>query len=362
MDRFADCHIHIRGGNFETIERMLDDVASMGVTDACLLALPFRSVSENLSALYWKLKYKKMKLRAFGGLHQTDRYAAVPYDQQVEKLLELGFDGIKLMDMNPLLRRINGRGVDHCAYDKMFDLLEERETPVLMHANDPKEYWVSPANLTGKGEYTLPEYESYETIYQETLEMLRKHPRLNIVLAHFFFLAHDPEKAEWFLDSFPNVKLDLTPGTEMYHQFAEKIDVWHDFFCKYRNRILFGTDTNTYKDFNKEINQLVYTTLIHDHSEFTMPCYGGYQIRGLGLEEEVVKRICYGNYVDFVGEEPRNADMDRFRQAAEAILIDMKKVPQDPYYERAGEIFPYLRKDPKQEISIRFFEGALARL
>ena len=59
MKRFADCHIHICGGNFETIEGMLDDVASMGVTDACLLALPFRSVSENLSTLFWKLKYKK---------------------------------------------------------------------------------------------------------------------------------------------------------------------------------------------------------------------------------------------------------------------------------------------------------------
>lgn len=362
MNRFADCHIHIRGGDFETIERMLDDVASVGVTDACLLALPFRSVSENLSALYWKLKYKKMNLRAFGGLHQTDRYAAVPYEQQVEKMLELGFDGIKLMDMNPLLRRINGRGVDHCAYDKMFSLLEERGTPVLMHANDPMEYWVSPENLTGKGEYTQPEYESYETIYQETLEMLRKHPKLNIVLAHFFFLAHDPEKAAWFLDTFPNVKLDLTPGTEMYHQFAERIGVWHDFFGTYRDRILFGTDTNTYKDFNKEINRLVYTTLTHDQSEFTMPCYGGYTIRGLGLDEDVVERICYQNFADFVGEVPQKTDADSFHRAAEYILKDMKAEPQDPWYDAAGKIFPYLQKDPKQEIAITFFEGALERL
>lgn len=360
MKRFADCHIHIQVKPFEIVSAMLNDVASMGITDACLLALPFRSVAQNLAVLYQKMTYKKIKLRAFGGLHSTDRYASVPYEKQAGRMLDMGFDGIKLMDMNPLVRRFNGRGVNHSAYDKMFAMLEERGTPMLMHANDPHEYWVSPDNHTGKGEYTLPEYETYETIHRETLEMLRKFPKLNITLAHFFFLGHDLEKAAWFLDSFPNVKLDLTPGTEMYHQFAQRIEDWHDFFGKYRDRILFGTDSSTAKDFNKGINRLVYTTLAHDHSEFTMPCYGGYQIRGLGLEEAVLDRICYENFIDFVGEEIAPVDEEAFYAAVEYILGEMRTHPQDPVYDAISEIFPYLRKDPKQEIALTCFESILA--
>ena len=81
MKGFADCHIHIRGGNFEVIEKMLDDVASKGVTDAGLMALPYRGASENLCALYWKANYDKMKISAFGGMHSTEQFALVPYEK-----------------------------------------------------------------------------------------------------------------------------------------------------------------------------------------------------------------------------------------------------------------------------------------
>ena len=365
MRAVADCHIHIRGGRFQEIEKMLDEVASMGVTEASLLALPFRSVSENLSALYWKMNYKKIRLRAFGGLHQTDRFAYVPYEEQVMKLLELGCDGIKLMDMCPELRKLNGKGVNHPSYDKMFSLLENKGVPVLMHVNDPREFWEIPdsANcedeIIKKGGYIGLGFSAFEDIYSETLQMLDKHPKLKVILAHFFFLADDIGKAAYVLDTYPNVRFDLTPGWEMFIHFSKNIEEWRKFFIKYSNRILFGTDTNTYKAFNKEINQLVYTAITHDETEFHMPCYGNHVIKGLYLPDDVVDRICYTNFIEFVGSEIKPVDVEGFYDSAEYILAEMRKNPKDVYYEAGCDIFADLKKDPEQKTAILFLEQVM---
>lgn len=82
MKKFADSHIHYRFMEFDKIENMLDLMSSIGVTDACLLSLPYRGVAENLCGLYWKMKYKKMTMRTFGGPHITDRYCQLPYEVQ----------------------------------------------------------------------------------------------------------------------------------------------------------------------------------------------------------------------------------------------------------------------------------------
>lgn len=366
MKGFADCHIHIRNGRFEEIKRMLDDVADMGITDAALQALPFRSVSENLSALYWKHNYKRINLSAFGGLHLTDIYTDVPFEVQAERMLELGCDGIKLIDMHPELRYVNKRGTNDPAYDKMFDMLEERGVPVLIHSNGPKECWETPVDEPRNGLSVYRGvalglgYESYEQIYKESLEMLDKHPKLKIVFAHFFFLSSNMAEAERVMETYPNVMFDLTPGTDMYFHFMKDVDGWHDFFVKYSDRILFGTDVNTYKDFNKEVIELVRTFLVHDKTEFIMPCYGNWPISGLGLDEKTVENICYNNYMKLIGNHVKPVDMDGVYKAAEHILADMKKHPTCKYYDWGATVIPELAADPTQQIAITFFERLLA--
>ena len=364
MKGFADGHIHIRGGKFEEIEKMLDELAEIGVTEVSLLALPFRSVSENLSALYWKMKYQKMKVRAFGGLHQTDRYSDVPYEQQVKQLLALGCDGIKLMDQCPDIRKYLRKGINDPVYDPMLTMLEELGTPVVLHANDPYEKWedpktAAPEEARFKGLYLQEGFLTYEEIYKETREMLDKHPKLNIVLAHFFFHAGNLEGAVEIMETYPNVRFDLTPGSRMFLLFSERIEEWREFFVKYSDRILFGTDTNTFKDFNKEIHELVYLFLTHDHTKFEMPCYGNFMIRGLGLDADIVEKICYHNYHEFVGNEVKPVDLEGFYESAAYILEDMRTNTEDKYYEEAAKEFNDLSKDPKQETAIRFFERVL---
>ncbi len=103
--------------------------------------------------------------------------------------------------------------------------------------------------------------------------MLDKHPRLNATLAHFFFLSEYRDRVEEILEKYPNVKFDLTPGWEMYIAFSKDTEGWHDFFEKYSERILFGTDSGNHKDNNAELNRLVYSAITRDSSEFPMPLF-----------------------------------------------------------------------------------------
>ena len=155
--------------------------------------------------------------------------------------------------------------------------------------------------------------------------MLDKHPRLNVTLAHFFFLSEYRERATEILEKYPNVKFDLTPGWEMYIAFSKDTEGWHDFFEKYSERILFGTDSGNHKDVNAELNRLVYSAITHDSSEFPMPAFPDKVIRGLYLSERAVENICYNNYIRYMGGEmPVPVDMEGLRAVAEKMLSDMK--------------------------------------
>ena len=332
---------------------MLDDIAAVGVTDACLLPLPYRGAAENLAALYWKMTYSRIKLRAFGGLHLTDRYAAVAPEKQAEALLELGCDGFKIMDA-PSSRRFMGHGFDDPRYEKLFALLEERGVPVNIHVADPEEFW------NAGGIYADPSYVSKQKLYDETFTVLDRHPGLKVTFAHFFFLSNQPKEAVRVMETYPNVRFDLTPGVEMYRNFDSRIDFWHDFFTRYSHRILFGTDANTYKTTNQELELLVYRKLTESHDLFTQRCYGkDFTVRGLALPDEVVNRICYQNMIDWVGETPKAVNVPMFQSCCRRVIHDIETQPEDPYYIAGQAWIEHLKEDPHQQIAVDFCKKAL---
>lgn len=234
----------------------------------------------------------------------------------------------------------------------MYSFLEEKGTPVNMHVNDPRTFWEN-----GNYDSFVP---SYDEIYTEAIEMLDKFPKLNIVFPHFF-LSDNPKEAERIMDTYQNVRFDLTLGVEMYRNFSKDIEYRRRFFTKYRKRILFGTDSNSIKKCNKELNELVLKFLTYSHDEFIQSnIYGrDFHLRGLALDEDVVEDICYNNYINFVGDvKPVNREM--FYECCERVLNDIKNNPCDEYYIAGGEVIAELKADPKQKISTDFLERVLS--
>ncbi len=356
LKHFADSHIHFRDYGEGKIEKMLDNFLPLGLTHVSLYSLPYRSVAEDIVALYTKTTYKKLSVRAFGGLHYCDRYADIPFERQVEGLLKLGCDGIKIM-CSPDLRRFVGFGLDDTRYNKMFSMLNELKTPVNIHLADPRSFW-DDGQVYGDGSFL-----TYEQHYTEIFKVLDKYPNLKITFAHFMFLSDDPDEAARVLDKYPNVYFDLTPGTEMYFNFSEKPEFWHDFFTKYSDRMIFGTDSNTIKNCNLQLNRLVYRTLTENHDIFTERCYGrDFNVRGLALSDEVVNKICFENYIRFVGDNMKNVDIRLLRECCERIIADTDMNLIDAHYEASFDLIPYHREDPYQQTAVDFCKKVLLEI
>lgn len=300
IKRFADCHLHVHDGDMERATELLDVIAEQGITDASILSISCwskYSENENAWALWLKENYKRINLRVFGSFFENGELGETPYEEQARQLLASGCDGIKLLQMKPDVRRLLGKGIDHEDYDAAFDFLEREGVPILLHSGDPENMWDE------GGAYYGGDFPSSEQIYQEVFARLDKNPRLNMVIAHFFFLSNFRTRAEAVMEKYPTVKFDLTPGWEMFLNFSRDIEAWHCFFEKYSDRILFGTDSNNRKKdrVNAELNALVLAALSRGHDEFTIPCYGrSLNIRGLGLSCESIEKITAENYFAFL--------------------------------------------------------------
>ena len=338
MIGFADNHVHlgdVRQGDFDFPEKMLNLFADMGVTDLNLLAyMPFSNIVQNLDVLYWKSAFKRSKIRAFGSFHEADIYKDISYEEQLEKLLSLGFDGIKFIQMKPDRIKFLGKTLADESYDAALSRMEELGTPAIIHSGDPSYFWDyerMPKSFIDRGWYYGDRgYMSPSEIYGENFKMLKKHPKLNVVFAHLFFLSEDIDEARRVLLEYPNVKYDLAPGWQMFLDFTKDIDRWRDFFIEFSDRILFGTDASDGKSVNRELNEDVMSALTHDRTDFVSFKYYGHladegeiRIKGLELPSEVVDKICYKNCVDFVGE-PKDVNMSLLRFEAEKMLEDIK--------------------------------------
>ncbi len=123
---------------------------------------------------------------------------------------------------------------------------ETEQFPILFHVNDPETFWGSVNDSRRHKGRQLGLYRWHLLdqggAYQEVEHILVRYPDLRIIFAHFYFLSGDVDRAADFLDRHPHVSFDITPGVEMYFNFAKKRDEWHDFFTRYQDRIVFGSD------------------------------------------------------------------------------------------------------------------------
>ena len=128
------------------------------------------------------------------------------------------------------------------------------------------------------------------------------------------------DEARRVLDRYPNVYFDVTPGWEMFVNFSKDIDAWQAFFEEYSDRIVYGTDCDSCKNYNEKIYRLVELGVAHDKSEVKLPCYSDKMIKGLDLSEETLEKIRYKNFASICKGEPKPVDMSALREYIEKTL------------------------------------------
>lgn len=226
---------------------------------------------------------------------------------QYNELMAIGFDGVKILETKPQYHKQIDNPLNLSFYEPMFAQIEADGTHILWHVCDPEEFWdinkISREHIENGWYYGDGSYASSDEIYNQVFDVLKRHPKLKITFAHFFFYSARPEDLAKLFQTYPGVTVDITPGTEMYVAFTEKHDFYRDFFIKYCDRISFGTDT-----FFPDNSDTLFNNVIKFLSSDEAVSIHGTPARGLGLPMEVCQKILHDNFALKVSPEPKKMD------------------------------------------------------
>lgn len=316
------CDIHNHIGKNMSIDELKDYFLSLkernGIDRNCVLSIPCSSTSkyyqtQNLMALQLKDMVSPYSSAFMGLVHGE---GAEDYLTQLKKGLEMGFEGLKILECHPSLELDLNFRMNDMRFDSMFQYAEENGIPILMHVADPEESWdintVNEYALTHGRFYGAEGRKSKEEYYREIDEILQRHPKLKVIFAHFYFLSADIDRATALFEKYPNVCFDLTPGKEMFENFGKNLEKTRAFFERFADRLYYGTDVNDTSaiNYHSSLYTLVSTALESDEP-FE---WRDYTCAGLGLSKETKEKIMGVNFIRLLGETPKPLNYGAIRE------------------------------------------------
>ena len=330
-EKVIDSHLHIEAWENENGESFIDCFENYrnktGLSAINIASLPSgkRNVTNNIMAAFYKIAHENTF--AHGGLIYPEYPApdvmpkGMELVTQYKELMEIGFDGMKMLEGKPSLHRMVAKDLSSDFFDGFFAELEKDGTHLIFHVNDPEEFWdrskVSQDIIDNGWFYGDGSYASNEEVYRQIDRVLEKHPNLLVNFAHFFFYSYNPHKLEKIFEKYPNVGVDLTPGGEMYIAFDRNREYYIEFFKKYSERIQLGTDsTFPWPDDGYEwLLDRVYR-YIATNEQFDGFCGEKGHI-GMNLPKEVRENIFYKNFERTVGKSPRPINTEALKKYIE---------------------------------------------
>jgi hypothetical protein len=369
-----DCHIHYP--HIDMMDSMISVADQLKIDRFNVVCTPHEQrLSLVPDALHLKANHPK-RVYVFGGLNVA-AYVISPqqvgeiFADYIDLLVAAGCDGIKMIEGKPQLRKMLPiPAFDSPAFTTFWAKAAETQIPIIFHVNDPEEFWDEkriPSWAVERGWfYGDGTYINNEDQYKEIENVLKRNPTLKITFAHFYFLSAQLPRLSDLLDEYPNITIDLTPGIEMYHNFAKDIPNTRDFFMKYQDRILFGTDIGAKAllvdpssgiggtDSHERV--FLVRNFLETEGEFTLNPESGFlfgkpdkPFQGLGLPEEVLQKIYSKNFIQIVGEKPRPVNP--------AVVIDLCN-QVETMIQIQGSSQPDVPGDPSVVRRVRtFFEG-----
>ena len=199
--------------------------------------------------------------------------------------------------------------IDNPKFDPVFDFIAKNKITLLSHQGEPKNCWLPVEQMTVEGDkryytknpqyhmYLHPEYPTYEEQMNARDNMLKKHPDLKVVSVHLASMEWSIEEIGKRLDKYPNLSVDM--AARIPHLQNRAVKDWqavHDFFIKYQDRILYGSDMTINKESDPAtIEQNARNTWHRDWKFFVtnekLTNSNKAEYNGLKLPREVIDKI-----------------------------------------------------------------------
>lgn len=316
----VDGHVHMGSMADEASMLMIREVT--GIEKMALVSIQNPEAGTGLPpSLYMKARHPNLFF-VFAGLNHAEklsygRIRTARLAEQVEGFVRMGCDGIKMIEGKPTFRRRMDIPVTDPYFTDYWVRVEELGIPIIWHVNDPEEFW-DPTKIPGWAKERNwgygPDDVQKKQLYAEVDEVLAQHPTLKIIFAHFYFLSADLAQAARFFDEHPSVCFDLAPGIEMLYNLSRDPGTSREFFMKYAERIVFGTDLSSGLTVEQgRIRAGLVFRWLESEDSFRVPETADFLlgppedgvIRGMSLPYDVLVKIYHDNFARLVGSEPR---------------------------------------------------------
>lgn len=218
----------------------------------------------------------------------------------LEEDVKYGAKGLKIYKSLGM-RNVDNNGqrvaVDDPRLDPIWAKCGELGIPVLIHTADPKSFWdpfdennerwlelkTHPGRRMGESET------NFEQLIKEQHNIFRRHPKTKFINAHMGWYPNDLKKLGQLLDEMPNMYVEIGAViAELGRQPREA----NKFMIKYQDRVLFGKDSWVPEEYETYFRVL---ETEDDYFPYHKRYHAFWRMYGLGLPDEVLKKIYYKN-------------------------------------------------------------------
>lgn len=348
-EKIIDTHLHLMAwdnSEYNFIDCFEGYREQSGVKSLNICALPAlkRAVTNNIAIALYKLAHPNTYAHGCFDNIIWPITEAMPEGMdlvtQYHELMDIGFDGIKMIEGKPIhLKRI-GNNLNHPALERVYSEMERDGVHIVFHINDPDTFWditkAEPEHIKSGWFYGDGTHLTYEQIYEQAEALFEAHPSLNVTLAHFFFCGNNPQKLMGLLDKYPNMAVDLTPGCEMYHSFEANRPFFKNMFIKYSDRIMLGTD-GTFPSETKCHAWCIDVLYRFIATGDAMMAFDDEILTGLKIDGEAKENILYKNFERRVGREPKpinKSALKAYISKYRALISDEEWSHLEPIYNK----------------------------
>jgi predicted TIM-barrel fold metal-dependent hydrolase len=179
--------------------------------------------------------------------------------------------------------------------------------PVAIHVTAPDAFFLPIDNTNERIDELaeFPEWSFYgprfppkQVILEAEYRVFARHPKTAFIALHFNNLPERLDDLETVLDHYPNVVVEF--GAR-HAELGRQPRRAHQFFLKYQDRILFGTDFQVSEAMYRNYFRWLETE--DDHFEYWgHPSQGRWMIYGLGLPDKVLEKVYLRNAERILGQ------------------------------------------------------------
>jgi predicted TIM-barrel fold metal-dependent hydrolase len=241
---------------------------------------------------------------------------------QIESAKRIGARGLKVLKTLGLYLRENVNSgplikVDDKRFDPMWEACGAMKMPVAIHTSDPEAFFLPTDRFNERYEelsahpdwsFHGKDFPSNRELHEARLRVIARHPKTQFVALHVGNSEDLGWVSEW-LDRYPNLSVEI--GARI-GELGRQPRASRKFFDRFQDRILFGTDAVPY---GRETPQQIFGELLYeiyfrfletedehfDYAPAPVPPQGRWKIYGLGLPDNVLKKIYYENAVRLLG-------------------------------------------------------------